>query len=69
VKAGEARPANCRFRLHDEGKPYPRSSCTACGKSITTGLGKQCAALSPARALLAAALLALNAKDDTDADR
>jgi hypothetical protein len=25
-------PANCRQRLVREGKPYPRSSCTTCGK-------------------------------------
>lgn len=38
----EARPANCRFRLQDEGKPYPRSACQACGAKVTTGLGKSC---------------------------
>lgn len=38
----DPRPANCRFRLQDEGKPYPRSSCQACGASIMTGLGKSC---------------------------
>ena len=36
------RPVNCRFRLQDEGKPYPRSSCEACGRSVLTGLGKRC---------------------------
>ncbi len=36
------RPADCRFRLHDEGKPYPRSGCTVCGKNIVTGLGTHC---------------------------
>lgn len=36
------RPANCRFRLQDEGKSYPRSSCAACGKTISTGLGNHC---------------------------
>lgn len=36
------RPVNCRFRLQDEGKAYPRSSCAACGRGITTGLGKAC---------------------------
>jgi len=40
--ATDSRPANCRFRLQDEGKPYPRSSCAACGRTITTGLGKSC---------------------------
>lgn len=38
----DARPEGCRFRLQDEGKSYPRSSCTACGKTITTGLGTSC---------------------------
>jgi hypothetical protein len=42
VKVGDQRPLNCRFRLQDEGKAYPRSSCRECGKGITTGLGKQC---------------------------
>lgn len=37
----DPRPANCRFRLQAEGKPYPRSSCTACGRNIST-LGTQC---------------------------
>lgn len=31
-------PANCRERLRAEGKPYPRSSCGACGANIRTGL-------------------------------
>jgi hypothetical protein len=38
----ERRPANCRFRLCDEGKPYPRSGCQACGATIATGLGDEC---------------------------
>ena len=38
----DTRPINCRFRLRDEVKPYPKSSCEGCGLSITTGLGKQC---------------------------
>lgn len=38
----EQRPRNCRFRLQDEGKPYPRSSCQECGRTITTGLGTSC---------------------------
>lgn len=42
----DARPANCRFRLQEEGKAYPRSSCTACGRSILTGLGNSCGAVS-----------------------
>jgi hypothetical protein len=39
----DTRPENCRFRLKDEGKPYPRSSCQGCGKTIRTGLGNSCA--------------------------
>lgn len=38
----ETRPPRCRFRLQDEGKPYPRSSCQACERTITTGLGNRC---------------------------
>lgn len=38
----DSRPAQCRFRLQDEGKGYPRSACAACGKTITTGLGTHC---------------------------
>lgn len=38
----DPRPADCRFRLQDEGKAYPRSSCTACRRSVTQGLGKRC---------------------------
>lgn len=30
--AAGAPPENCRQRLATEGKPYPRSSCTVCGK-------------------------------------
>lgn len=47
----DTRPTNCRFRLQDEGKAYPRSSCQACGKGVTTGLGSRCtepASRSPA---------------------
>jgi len=32
------RPANCRERLREEGEPYPRSSCGACGANLRTGL-------------------------------
>lgn len=38
----DTRPANCRHRLQDEGKAYPRSSCTHCGKSVMNGLGVAC---------------------------
>lgn len=41
----DARPANCRFRLQEEGKAYPRSRCTACGRSALTGLGNSCGAV------------------------
>lgn len=44
----DTRPANCRFRLQEEGKPYPRSSCEACHKTITTGLGTHCTVASGA---------------------
>lgn len=37
----DKRPRGCRFRLQDEGKPYPRSSCVACGRGIRT-LGRKC---------------------------
>lgn len=35
-------PKNCRFRLESEGKPYGKSGCRACGRSVLTGLGKRC---------------------------
>ena len=38
----DTRPVSCRHRLQDEGKAYPRSSCAACGATITTGLGRYC---------------------------
>lgn len=38
----DTRPTNCRHRLHEEGKAYPRSNCQACGKNIFTGLGNVC---------------------------
>lgn len=40
----DLRPKDCRFRLRDENKPYPKSSCGACGKTITTGLRTRCTA-------------------------
>lgn len=39
------RPSQCRFRLRDEGKAYPRSSCDACGKTVFIGLGTYCTAV------------------------
>lgn len=38
----DPRPQNCRFRLQEEGKGYPRSGCHGCGRNITNGLGKEC---------------------------
>lgn len=34
----DTRPASCRERLREEGKAYPKSSCTACGANLATGL-------------------------------
>lgn len=36
------RPTNCRERLREEGKPYPRSSCQGCGGSIRNGITSNC---------------------------
>ena len=36
----DTRPLNCRFRLQDEGKAYPRSGCQACGLNL--GVGNIC---------------------------
>lgn len=33
----EKRPANCRNRLRDEGKAYPKSGCLSCGTGGMTG--------------------------------
>lgn len=38
----DIRPFDCRFRAQEEGRPYPRSSCRACGRSSFTGLGNRC---------------------------
>lgn len=38
----DKRPEECRFRLRDEGKAYPKSGCLACGRTILTGLGNDC---------------------------
>lgn len=35
---GDNRPALCRQRLQDEGKPYPRSGCQACNSTAASGL-------------------------------
>lgn len=37
----DTRPAECRFRQQDEGRPYPQSNCRACNKSVTS-LGNSC---------------------------
>ncbi|AMO44242.1 hypothetical protein DSS3P8_184 [Roseobacter phage DSS3P8] len=34
----DTRPANCRERLREEGKSYPRSGCGVCGTNLRTGL-------------------------------
>lgn len=34
----DTRPTNCRDRLREEGKAYPKSACMACGVNIRTGL-------------------------------
>jgi hypothetical protein len=44
----DARPIRCRFRLQDEGRAYPRSSCEACGRTVMSGLGKECQAVRAA---------------------
>jgi len=49
VKPADDRPAGCRFRLQDEGKPYPRSSCNACGKSLVN-IGNECWRPTPSKA-------------------
>lgn len=41
----ETRPLNCRFRLQEEGKAYPKSGCQACGKTVMTGLGNKCSVI------------------------
>lgn len=38
----DMRPENCRFRLQDEGKAYPRSMCKGCNTHVFNGLGKEC---------------------------
>lgn len=40
-------PANCRQRLREEGKPYPRSSCDVCGQFAPKW--QECDALLQAR--------------------
>lgn len=38
-EAADSRPPNCAERLREEGKPYPRSTCTAC---IVRKFGQGC---------------------------
>jgi len=50
MSAPDPRPQNCRFRLEDEGKPYPRSSCAGCGRTTLSSfhtLGSECAQIAP----------------------
>lgn len=42
---GDARPANCRNRQRDEGKPYPRSGCDHCRDGGLRGCPFELAAL------------------------
>jgi hypothetical protein len=74
----DTRPTNCRFRLQAEGKPYPRSGCTGCGRSILNGLPTCPVQESPeitalrtraekAEAERDAALLRLNTYEEVDA--
>lgn len=46
----EKRPANCRNRLRDEGKPYPKSGCASCGNGGMMGCPHERKAPSPAPA-------------------
>lgn len=43
VPAIDPRPANCKFRLMDEGKPYPKSGCEACQINLV----RECPHLPP----------------------
>ena len=36
--SSDTRPLDCRLRLRDEGKAYPKSGCTTCRTSLATGL-------------------------------
>ena len=47
----DPRPAKCRFRLKDEGKFYPESTCDYCRKGLSTNLGNSCAITRPAPAV------------------
>lgn len=69
----DPRPYDCRFRQKDEGRPYPKSSCVACGATVITGLGSACAQVAPAPAEPPADVAALveeaHALQDEWADR
>jgi len=69
LTSGDARPQNCRFRLQDEGKSYGRSSCSACGKSIFTGLGTSCTKGVPDLQRLATELAASLAREVAETAR
>ena len=38
----DIRPVECRFRLQEERKAYPKSSCNACGRNVMAELGSEC---------------------------
>lgn len=43
VTAPDPRPAKCKFRLMDEGKPYPKSGCEVCQINLV----RECPHLPP----------------------
>lgn len=43
VRADDPRPANCKFRLMNEGKPYPKSGCEVCRINLV----RECPHLPP----------------------
>lgn len=54
----DARPMNCRNRIRDNGLPYPRSGCAACGNGGLMGCPYERAAPSPRERELEEALAA-----------
>ncbi|WP_296584274.1 hypothetical protein [Xanthobacter sp.] len=64
----DTRPANCRFRLEDEGKPHPKSGCEVSGcRGVFGALCR--AALSPSPSGWDAGAEALTAWQDVLAER
>lgn len=61
-------PANCRHRLQDEGKSYPRSSCQACGANIMTGLGLACPKIAQPAPMPAPVVSVLEMKTSAGSD-